>query len=229
MSEGWRWTRDDLRWLVLFPRNALDPRVKLPEQGKFNAAEKLNFMMVSATYPLYIVTGVLVWLPGDALLLYLAHAAMAVLGLPLVLGHIFMATVNPATRIGLSGMITGWVDREWAKHHYRRWYRDRFEAKEPDHATPAAADVLAGPALFRCASCREVIQFGTWQRLIERGFQMEPLFCARCDAEVTAVELETNAEVAEAIMRHLERGLASDPIVLGGADDSPEAPGAKVA
>ena len=47
----------DYRWLVLFPRAAVNSRVVLPEQGKFNAAEKLNFMMVSATYPFYIITG----------------------------------------------------------------------------------------------------------------------------------------------------------------------------
>jgi len=38
-----------------------------------------------------------------------------------------MALVNPGTRVGLSGMITGHVDREWAKHHYTSWYRDHFE------------------------------------------------------------------------------------------------------
>jgi len=229
MTEGWRWARDDFRWLVLFPRNAVDPRVTLPEQGKLNAAEKLNFMMVSATYPLYIATGVLVWLPGDALPFYLAHAAMAVLGLPLVLGHIFMATINPATRIGLSGMITGWVDREWAKHHYRRWYRDRFEATESERATTDPARVLARPVRFRCSSCRDVIEFGTWQRLIERAFQVEPLFCPRCNAEMPGFDLEPDPEVADAILRHLELGRANDPIELRAADDPPEATGAKAA
>jgi len=27
-------------------------------------------------------------------------------------------------------MITGFVDRHWAKHHYRRWYREHHEAAE---------------------------------------------------------------------------------------------------
>jgi len=127
MREGWRWTAADIRWLLLFPRNALNPEIALPEQGKFNAAEKLNFMMVSTCYPLYIITGILVWLPGVAIVSYLAHYAMAVVGVPLVLGHIFMATIAPDTKVGLSGMITGQVDRSWAKHHYRRWYREQFE------------------------------------------------------------------------------------------------------
>jgi len=128
MREGWRWTAADIRWLLLFPRNAINPKIALPEQGKFNAAEKLNFMMVSTCYPLYIITGILVWMPGVAIVSYLAHYAMAVVGVPLVLGHIFMATVAPDTKVGLSGMITGRVDRNWAKHHYRRWYREQFES-----------------------------------------------------------------------------------------------------
>ncbi len=41
-----------------------------------------------------------------------------------------MATINPDTRKGLPGMISGHVDRQWAKHHYTRWYRENFENSE---------------------------------------------------------------------------------------------------
>lgn len=105
MREGWRWTADDIRWLLLFPKNVLNPKVALPEQGKFNAAEKINFMMVSAFYPLYIVTGIMVWLPGVAFVEYLAHYAMAVAGVPLVLGHIFMATIAPDTKVDRKSVV----------------------------------------------------------------------------------------------------------------------------
>lgn len=205
MREGWRWRRDDIRWLLLFPRNAVDPRVALPEQGKFNAAEKLNFMMVSVTYPLYILTGLLVWMPGVAFFPYLAHLAMAIVGSPLVFGHIFMAAINPETRVGLSGMFTGWVDREWAKHHYRRWYRDRFEgpAAEPSPAAPATA-ILTQPAQLCCPSCRAVQEFENWERLIERAFRVEPLFCPECRAEMGIVDAHGDPAVADAILEHLE-------------------------
>ncbi len=215
MREGWRWTKDDVRWLLLFPRNAVDPRVELPEQGKFNAAEKLNFMMVSTFYPLYIVTGVLVWLPGVAFFPYLAHYAMAALGVPLVLGHIFMATVNRDTRVGLSGMFTGWVDRNWAKHHYRRWYREHFE---PHPVVATLAEKLGRPAKVRCTDCREVQAFESWQHLIERSFRAEPLFCPACDSEIRIVRPEQEGEVAAAILRHLERATDDEP--FDGAGES---------
>jgi hypothetical protein len=68
---------------------------------------------------------------------------MATLATPLVLGHVFMATVNPDTRAGLKGMISGWVSREWARHHYRYWYDEHFGHHE--HAVHAGAGVEAAP------------------------------------------------------------------------------------
>ena len=41
-----------------------------------------------------------------------------------------MALINRSTRPALEGMLTGYVDRAWAKHHYRRWYREHHEASE---------------------------------------------------------------------------------------------------
>jgi len=128
--QAWTWTLSDLRWLALAGLAAIHPGVKLPEQGKFNAAEKLNFMTLLGTYPLYIVTGLVMWLTSAAFLSWIVHFAMAVLATPLILGHIYMAAVNPSSRVGLSGMITGYVDRRWAKHHYGKWYRENFEKSE---------------------------------------------------------------------------------------------------
>ena len=200
MRAGWIWARDDFRWLLLFPKNALNPKVELPEQGKFNAAEKLNFMMVSTFYPLYIVTGIMVWLPGVAIFAYLAHYAMALAGIPLVLGHIFMATVNPDTKVGLSGMITGWVDRNWAKHHYRRWYRENFEDRE---ILPLLSAQLEHPARVRCGECKTEQSFASWDQLIERTFQVEPLVCSACQAPIRLMRTGEDGRPVEAIVRHL--------------------------
>jgi len=211
VRHGWIWDRNDFRWLILFPRAAVDPRVTLPEQGKFNAAEKLNFMVVMATYPLYVVTGLLVWLPGVAFYAWLAHGITALLGLPLLAGHVYMATVNPSTRIGLQGMITGWVDREWAKHHYRRWYRECFErplaARRPEVVKP----LLGTPAQIRCQQCSFDYPFGSWHELLQRTFQVEPLFCPSCETEIVVLSAEARPEMLEAILRHLETGSARIP------------------
>jgi formate dehydrogenase subunit gamma len=127
IKHGWGWVLDDFKWLMLMIPAAISSRISLPEQGKFNAAEKLNFMMVMTSFPVFVTTGALLWTPGIHFFPWLVHVGMALLAVPLMLGHIFMATVNPSTRIGLDGMISGYVDRHWAKHHYRRWYRESFE------------------------------------------------------------------------------------------------------
>jgi formate dehydrogenase gamma subunit len=153
---AWTWTRDDLRWLLLMIPATLDKRIVLPHQGKFNAAEKINFMVLSVTYPLYVITGVLVWLPGVAYLSWLVHVLMAFNALPLVLGHVFMATVNRDTRAGLSGMVTGLVDRHWAKHHYRHWYDEHFGVEEAVGTTAAPAAEPARTEPVPCESAPDV-------------------------------------------------------------------------
>lgn len=137
IKQAWIWAIDDVKWLMLMGINAINPKIALPDQGKFNAAEKLNFMMVMSTYPLFIVTGLMIWILRLAFFSWMLHLAMAAMAAPLMLGHIFMATTNPATRIGLNGMITGYVDRHWAKHHYTRWYREHFEKPAHKPSRPA--------------------------------------------------------------------------------------------
>ncbi len=132
VGQAWIWTLDDLKWLFLMGPAALSRKIHLPDQRKFNAAEKLNFMTVMATYPLFAATGVSLLLPGTWFLSWLVHAGLAAVVAPLMFGHIYMALVNPGTRVGLSGMRSGWVDREWARHHYTRWFQDHFE----DDGTP---------------------------------------------------------------------------------------------
>jgi formate dehydrogenase subunit gamma len=126
VRQAWGWTLNDMKWLVLLAASAVTPRVRLPEQGKFNAGEKLNFMAVMTSYPLFILTGILIWLPGANLLAWVAHVTFALAVAPLVIGHVYMALINPGTRKGLSGMVDGYVDREWAREHYREWYRESF-------------------------------------------------------------------------------------------------------
>lgn len=123
---AWRWRVEDVKWLFLMGLSTINKRVVLPDQGKFNAGEKLNFMFLTASYPLYLITGFLIWLPGVAFASWMVHISLAALATPLIFGHVFMATVNPDTRTGLSGMISGFVDRHWAQHHYRHWYNDHF-------------------------------------------------------------------------------------------------------
>jgi len=144
IRQGWVWTFDDIKWLVLMGPATIFKRITLPDQGKFNAAEKLNFMMVMSFSPLFIATGVLIWFPEitrvDVFFPWIVHCGLAALALPLVLGHMIMATINPGTRVGLMGMVTGFVSREWAAHHYARWFREQFPDLAVAHASENTHD-----------------------------------------------------------------------------------------
>ncbi len=133
IRQAWVWTMEDFKFLFLIGLANINKKIKLPEQGKFNAAEKLNFMVLMCTSPLYIVTGILIWPANSAILYWFIHLGMAVISTPLILGHVFMAMFNPDTRAALSGMISGFVDREYVKHHHGKWYKEEFEKDgEPD-------------------------------------------------------------------------------------------------
>ena len=144
IRQAWIWTAEDFKWLLLMGLAALSSRFKLPEQGKFNAAEKINFMTLMATYPLYIATGITMWLTDVAFLSWVLHFCMALLAAPLVAGHLYMAMINPASRKGLHGMISGFVDSKWARHHYGRWYREEFEHDTVMEAALHQAAEVAG-------------------------------------------------------------------------------------
>ena len=127
IKQAWIWTISDFKWLTRMGFAMIFKGIRLPEQGKFNAAEKLNFMLVMTTYPLYILTGLLMWFTHANWTAWIFHFFMAFIATPFLLGHLFMALVNKDTRVGLQGMLSGYVDRTWAKHHYGRWYREQVE------------------------------------------------------------------------------------------------------
>jgi formate dehydrogenase subunit gamma len=199
------WAIDDLKWLALMGIAALNSKVKLPDQGKFNAAEKINFIMVMATYPVFIVTGLVLWALKVAFVSWILHVAMAAIATPLILGHIYMAVVNPGTRVGLSGMLSGYVDRQWAKHHYTRWYRENYEKQDRG----GIQQPLRRPAMVRCPGCRAEVQVQTWVGLLEAVLQVKPFCCSTCGYSGKAVVVVEPGEVAW--IRHglAETGLAN--------------------
>ena len=153
VDTAWRWRLEDVKWLLLMALSTFDKRLVLPDAQKFNAGEKLNFMFLTASYPLYIITGILIWLPGVAFASWVIHLSLAAMATPLILGHVFMATINPDTRVGLSGMITGYVNRQWARHHYRNWYDEHFQHLHQMPA-PAPEPVMPQPVVAAAPSDR---------------------------------------------------------------------------
>jgi formate dehydrogenase gamma subunit len=212
IKRAWSWTADDLRWLALIGLASLSKKIALPEQHKFNAGEKVNFMALTLTYPVLVVTGALILMPGMHFLSFIVHVSVAVLAAPLIIGHIFMAVVNPDTRVGLSGMFSGNVDREWARHHYAKWYRENFgEDAEPQADPEDAPPTPPVRAIVRCLSCGAATPLTSWDALLETVSQLRPLDCPACGAPSPMVSAVVKAEEIETILEGLQHAGASGP------------------
>lgn len=111
---------DDVLWLQRYPR----------PQGRFNAGQKVNAALTGAFAVLFAVSGSLLWLGerdhrfqfASTILL---HDWLTFFSLVLLVGHLYLALIYPATRHALRGMTTGSVRRDWAARHHAKWVREQ--------------------------------------------------------------------------------------------------------
>src|SRR5947209_9932091 len=108
--------RDDLRWL----RGGKAP------QGRFNAGQKINAALTAAFTVLFGVSGLLLWFgEQDTRFRFastvLLHDGLMYVSLALLVGHLYLALIHPATRHALRGMTVGTVSEEWARRHHSKW------------------------------------------------------------------------------------------------------------
>lgn len=206
IKKAWLWTFDDIKWLFLFGAAAVSKKIHLPEQHKFNAAEKINFMMVMVTYPFFIITGVILSLPGLHFATWLVHLGLAVMMAPLMLGHIYMALVNPSTRVGLTGMLNGHVDRDWAKHHYTHWYREHYGEEEKAFVERQnARRALQIPVDIRCNACNAHYQEGNLLKLLEAAPGTDSLTCPHCGTMASRLSMSIETDGLGTFMDQLAK------------------------
>jgi formate dehydrogenase subunit gamma len=108
--------RDDLNWL----------RGRKVAQGRFNAGQKINAALTAAFTVLFGVSGLLLWFGEQDTRLRFAstvilHDGLMYVSLALLVGHLYLALIHPATRHALRGMTLGTVSEEWARRHHSKW------------------------------------------------------------------------------------------------------------
>ena len=107
---------DDLRWL----------RGRGSPQGRFNAGQKINAILTAAFAVLFGVSGLLLWF-GEEDTRYrfastvILHDGRMYVSLVLVVGHLYLTLIHPATRHSLRGMTLGNVRGDWATRHHAKW------------------------------------------------------------------------------------------------------------
>ena len=75
---------------------------------------------------LFGASGVLLWLgERDTRFRFAStvvlHDGLMYISLALLLGHLYLAVIHPATRHALRGMTVGTVSEEWARRHHPKW------------------------------------------------------------------------------------------------------------
>ena len=120
-----RFDADDKRWLAW----SVSRRGPEPPQGRFNAGQKLNTAIIAGLMVVFTISGTLMYLQevdagfrGTSAIL--VHDIAMYVAVPLVLGHLYLAVVNPSTRHSLRGMVLGTVRRDWARRHHPKWERE---------------------------------------------------------------------------------------------------------
>ncbi|NUS14389.1 MAG: formate dehydrogenase [Streptomyces sp.] len=120
----WRWVRVALR------RRRREPSLA----GKFNAGQKLYAAFATGALLVMAGTGVLMWFPRLAPLVWrtgstFVHDWLALLFAAVITGHVWFAAQDPEARRGLR---TGYVPRWWAREEHPLW-----RAGEPPPDPPA--------------------------------------------------------------------------------------------
>ena len=127
-QDDWQWLR--IRLLLILNRT----KEPLPEQGSYNAGQKLFALLVYMALPVIAITGIIMTfhLFGTAavawaMLLHFVAVGMVVSGLMV---HAYMGAVFPEERPAFFSMITGRVNELFAyKHHFKWWKQAKIEQR----------------------------------------------------------------------------------------------------
>lgn len=122
-----RMTDDDREWLKHSTEVISGDESHLPEQGKFNAGQKLVFWSAAVLLVLLLLSGLMLWrayihMPVDVVrIAAVVHAASATLLIAIIFIHVYAAIWVKGS---FGAMGSGRVSRAWARQHHRRWYRE---------------------------------------------------------------------------------------------------------
>lgn len=99
-----------------------------PHAGRVNAGEKIWFWALFVAGLAVSVSGLILDFPNlgfateSMQLSTLIHAALGIILIALAFGHIYLGTLgNEGT---FEGMVSGYVDENWAKQHHDLWYEE---------------------------------------------------------------------------------------------------------
>lgn len=134
------WDKDDRRWLRAAMRGGTLRKKPMPPQGRLNAGQKTNSILVAAIAVGFAVTGALLlsrakvpaWLVSRALWL---HGFLAVLAIALFAGHLGHVVLTRHGLRYLNGMISGSLDEKVARERHAKWWIANNPVSEDDETS----------------------------------------------------------------------------------------------
>ena len=128
-------TREDRAWLDKVKYYVTNRDELVPPEGRFNAGQKQFYWVMFYGAITLALTGVVMWFPElvpnglhwlrPVVVILHSIAALATIGAFII--HVYMGVFMVPG--GLHAMLTGFVTREWARHHHRLWY-DRVAGRQ---------------------------------------------------------------------------------------------------
>ena len=132
------WTREDFKWLVGAATRYYwgGEKGDLPNEGRYNAGQKLNYRIQIVGFFVLLVTGLIMWFgagrvsPGIFQASIILHDIASVFVIGFFLLHLYLTTLHPMTKESITAMITGKVTEEYVKSHHPKWYQQQVTGKQ---------------------------------------------------------------------------------------------------
>ncbi len=128
-KDGALFTADDIKWIAT-GGGYLGKKDGVPESGRFNAGQKIYYLLKAATWILMSLTGIIMWFPFSfsrdlVILCYPLHVLGVAALAGAVIMHICLGTfINPGT---IQSMLSGKCTRAWAKLQHGKWLKEYDE------------------------------------------------------------------------------------------------------
>jgi formate dehydrogenase subunit gamma len=129
--------RGDLGWIKnAFGYYVLGRHGDMPPQGRFNTGEKINGMVMIATWILFVISGLILWfgkglLPADLFRwMVVVHDLTMIAAVSMFLVHLYLAVAHPLMWAALVSMRFGVTSASYAAEHHAKWYYGPKRAQE---------------------------------------------------------------------------------------------------
>ncbi len=127
LAAALRFQRHDIEWIIKTLVALVKREGSSPPAGKYNSGQKLNALASVSLLSLLFITGITMSLSSGNILMHGIHIIAFVLFLPALCVHLFMALINPSTRVALGGMFHGYVPVTYLQAHHSLAYDEYKE------------------------------------------------------------------------------------------------------